>query len=63
MTPKVKATIQYALERLKEPSSWAGIASLGAIMHIRIPPGQVTDVIALGTVVAGIAAFAMKDGA
>lgn len=46
-------TILHIFKRLKEPSTWAGIAALGVLFGL--PPGSVE---ALGQVVGGVAALA-----
>lgn len=46
-------TIIHIIKRLKEPSTWAGIAALGVLFGL--PAGTVE---ALGQVVGGVAALA-----
>ena len=46
-------TVIHFLQRLKEPSTWAGIAALGVL--VGLPTGTVE---ALGQVVGGVAALA-----
>jgi hypothetical protein len=46
-------TIVHFIKRLKEPSTWAGIAALGVLFGL--PAGTVE---ALGQVVGGVAALA-----
>jgi hypothetical protein len=46
-------TLKTILKRIKEPSTWAGLAALGLIFGL--PPGTVE---ALGQVLGGVAALA-----
>lgn len=46
-------TVIHILQRIKEPSTWAGIAALGVLFGL--PAGTVE---ALGQVVGGVAALA-----
>ena len=46
-------TLQTIIKRLKEPSTWAGLAALGVIFGL--PPGTVE---AVGQVLGGVAALA-----
>jgi len=53
--------MQTILARLREPSSWAGIAALIGIFGIKIAPEQLQAVIALGSAAAGAAAVFMPE--
>lgn len=46
-------TINTIIKRMKEPSTWAGLAALGVLFGL--PPGSVE---ALGQVLGGLAAIA-----
>ncbi|MDW5417041.1 hypothetical protein R6242_10740 [Iodobacter sp. CM08] len=48
----MKKRIQYLLERLREPSTWAGIAALGALSHV--DPTLIYNVGVVGPVVAAL---------
>lgn len=49
------------LDRFKEASSWAGIASLLALVNINLEPGLVDKITIVGAAVAGLLAFILKD--
>lgn len=52
------------IERFKEPSSWAGIASfLAASLSIPIDSPLVQSMMLIGAGIAGIAAFLLKEKA
>jgi hypothetical protein len=44
--------LKYLLERLKEPSTWSGIAALGALVHL--DPALMSSVGVAGPVVAAL---------
>jgi hypothetical protein len=47
--------VNPAIDRLKEPSTWAALAALAAVFGVPVPPGVPE---ALGTVIAAGAAVA-----
>lgn len=53
--------MQTILARLREPSSWAGIAALVGIFGIKIAPEQLQAIIALLSAGAGAAAVFMPE--
>ncbi|MEN9658406.1 MAG: hypothetical protein RL571_1871 [Pseudomonadota bacterium] len=44
--------LKYLFERLKEPSTWAGVAALGALAHV--DPALMSSVGVAGPVVAAL---------
>lgn len=53
--------MNYLIDRLKEPSSYAGLAALLGVIGIKIAPEAWTAVVTLATAVAGLAAVFLKD--
>jgi len=53
--------MNYLVDRLREPSSYAGLAALMGIFGLQVAPEAWTMVIQVLTGVAGLAAFFMKD--
>lgn len=53
--------MQTIFARLREPSTWAGIAALVGVFGVKIAPDQMQAVVALGTAVAGAAAVFMPE--
>lgn len=53
--------MQYLIARLREPSTYAGIAALLASFGLSVDAGLVQSVAMFGTGLAGIAAAVMKD--
>lgn len=54
--------MEYIWNRLKEPSSWAGIvAIITGVTGWALPPEQLQNVIAAGTSVVGFLLFIMKS--
>ena len=54
--------LQYLLGRLKEPSTWAGIAALLGLLHVQIPLVQFQAAVPALTVLAGLAAILIQEG-
>lgn len=55
--------MSYLIERLKEPSSYAGFAALLGIVGVKFAPDQFQAIVTLLTAAAGVAAVFMKDKA
>lgn len=53
--------MQYVLGRLREPSTWAGIAALLGAIRINIDPGLWSDISTAGMAVAGLIAALVAD--
>ncbi len=47
--------------RFKEPSSWAGIGSVLAIVHVNLDPGLINSITLIGAVLAGLVAFFVPE--
>ncbi len=47
--------------RFKEPSSWAGIGSMLALLHLNLDPGLVNSVTLIGAGLAGLVAFFVPE--
>ncbi len=47
--------------RFKEPSSWAGIGSVLAVLHLNLDPGLVNSIAMIGAGVAGVIAFIVPE--
>lgn len=55
--------MSYLISRLREPSTYAGIAALAAALGLSVSAEWVQAVSALGAAVAGVVAMAMKERA
>ena len=53
--------MKYILERLKEPSSWRGLVLIATAFGVTLNPDLVSAIIAVGTGLAGVIGFALKD--
>lgn len=53
--------MNYIVDRLKEPSSWRGLVMIGTAFGISLNPELVTNIIAIGTGLAGVIGFVFKD--
>lgn len=54
--------MNYIIQRLSEPSTYAGIAAILVSSGAVIPSGYVHDVTVAGVVLAGVAAVVIKEG-
>lgn len=56
--------MQFFIQRMREPSTWAGLASVLMAFGLGIPPGTVEAVAQVGMGVAGlVAVFVREKGA
>lgn len=55
--------LTYILTRLREASTWAGLATILAVMHIDIDPGLLKQITLAGTALAGLAAYFIPEKA
>lgn len=49
-------------ERFKEPSSWAGLASIALMFGVHIDPGLMKSIVSAGVGIAGLVAFFVPEG-
>jgi hypothetical protein len=62
LTLKKEYTIMdMILKRLKEPSSWASLAAMLALVGINLPESMMQNVTQVGMGLAGILGFFMSD--
>lgn len=54
--------VRYAVARLKEPSTYTGLAALLAIFGYNLDPGVVQAIVGAGVGVAGLAAMLLREG-
>jgi hypothetical protein len=54
--------MRYALARLKESSTWAGLSVLLSLAGIYLEPALTESIIILGTTAAGMALALLPDG-
>ncbi len=54
--------IDYILDRLREPSTYAGLAGVLAALHVNLDPGLWQVMVDAGVALAGIAAFFVQEG-
>ena len=48
-------------DRLKEPSSWAGLAGILAMIGVKVDPGLMANIVSGLAAVAGMLAFFIKE--
>lgn len=53
--------MSYIIARLREPSTYAGLAALLAAFGVSIAPEKMTAVVSLVTALAGVAAVFLPD--
>jgi hypothetical protein len=53
--------MNYLLARLREPSTYAGLAALLAAFGVTIAPEKMTAIVSLATALAGAAAVFLPD--
>jgi len=56
-----KALLNYVVARLKEPSTYAGLAALAGFVGLKITPDTYQAVLQLLVAVAGLVAVLMPD--
>jgi|TARA_R110001583_G_scaffold2121_1_gene15550 hypothetical protein len=49
------------LKRLKEPSSWASLAAMFALVGVNLPESMMQNITQIGMGVAGVLGFFMQD--
>lgn len=60
-TTNKEITMDMILKRLKEPSSWASLAAMFALVGINLPESMMQNITQVGMGVAGILGFFMQD--
>lgn len=53
--------MQALLARLREPSSWAGLAVIAGVFGVKIAPEQLNAIVSLGAAAAGAAAVFLPE--
>ena len=53
--------MRFIIERLREPSTWSGIASIALAFGLGIPPGALEAVTQIGVGVAGLAGIVLRE--
>jgi ABC-type uncharacterized transport system involved in gliding motility auxiliary subunit len=53
--------MEYIIARLKEPSTYAGLAALLAAFGVSIDPGMLQAVVAVATAIAGLASIFVAE--
>lgn len=61
MDPKVKQEASWLSDRLKEPSTYAGLAAIAMVFHVGIPTDLMTSITSLGVGVGGVLAFVLGE--
>ena len=49
------------LDRLKEPSSWAGLAGIFAMLGVKVDQGLMANIVSGLAAIAGVLAFFIKE--
>lgn len=52
---------KYLLNRLREPSTWRGIALLGTVLGINLNPDQINGVVSFGLALSGFIGVFIPD--
>jgi DMSO reductase anchor subunit len=58
---EVKKDASWLAARLKEPSTYAGLAAVAAVFHMGIPPDALTAITQIGTGVGGLLAVFLAE--
>lgn len=53
--------MKYILNRLSEPSTWTGLASIAIALGLGVPPGTIEAVTQLGIGIAGLAGVVLRE--
>lgn len=53
--------MNFIFNRLREPSTWAGLASMAVAFGIGIPPGTIEAVAQIGAGIAGLGAVFLRE--
>lgn len=53
--------MKYAVDRLKEPSSWRGLVMIATAFGVAVNPDLLTAIVSVGTGLAGVIGFVFKD--
>ncbi len=52
---------KYLLNRLKEPSTWRGLALIGTVLGINLNPDQINGVVTFGLGLSGLIGVFVPD--
>lgn len=52
---------KYIMARLREPSTWSGIAAISVSLGLGLPPGAMEAVAQVGVGVAGLVSIFMRE--
>jgi hypothetical protein len=61
MKDRALKLLRFLIDRLREPSTFAGFGAVAAMLHHQIPDATLAGLIAIGGVVAGIAAILLPE--
>ena len=53
--------MNFIIDRLKEPSTWSGIASIAVAFGLGFPPGTMEAITQIGVGIAGLAGIVMRE--
>lgn len=53
--------MNFIIDRLKEPSTWSGIASIAVAFGLGFPPGTLEAITQIGVGIAGLAGIVMRE--
>lgn len=56
----IRKMFEYFVERGKEPSTWAGFSGVFLLAHVHLSGEQVGAITAIGVIICGALAAAMK---
>lgn len=53
--------MNFIIERMREPSTWSGIASIALAFGLGVPPGTMEALTQIGIGIAGLAGIVMRE--
>lgn len=53
--------MNFIIDRLKEPSTWSGIAAMAVAFGIGFPPGTFEAITQIGVGIAGLAGVVLRE--
>ena len=62
MKARALKLLRYAVDRAKEPSSWAGVGAIAAMLGHSLSDTAVAGIVVIGSGVAGAIAILLPEG-
>ena len=61
MTEKMRQSATWLAARMKEPSTWAGVAAMSALAHHQLDSEMAQNLATAGTVLGGVLASTLSE--